>query len=157
MAWGQAPSFVCIKINVPRGTVELLLKTHHTRAATGRRVVESYGLSIQIVTGPSFVRSTAISAPNAPVNVGTPSSLHDSARCSICDSARVGELALPKLGRRPFFISALSVNWDTSSKLPPVSSRLLFIFPSSSLKSRSRQSRLAQADKSGVSLSNNRN
>src|SRR5262249_53157400 len=52
--------------------------------------------------------------------------------------ASSGGAAFPKLGRLPFAVSAMSVNWETTSTAPPASSTDRSNLPSAPAKTRSR-------------------
>src|SRR5690606_6427249 len=89
------------------------------------------------VTGPSLTRLTTIWAPKRPVST-LPGSCRPQASTSWLNtrSASAGGAAVLKLGRIPESVSAASVNWLTSSRPPPESSRERFILPASSAKTR---------------------
>ena len=86
--------------------------------------------SIQIVTGPSLISDTCMSAPKRPVATLRPSS------CSSRNTNRSkrgreisGGAARLHDGRFPFFTEAKRVNWLTASTSPATSSTLRFITP----------------------------
>ena len=91
------------------------------------------------MTGPSFTSSTAIRAPKTPVSTVDAELAQRGAEPLV---ERLGQLGparrREKLGRLPFAVSAISVNWLTTSAAPPVSSSERSNFPSSFSKIRSR-------------------
>src|SRR5262249_12956186 len=84
-----------------------------------------------IVTGPSFTSSTGMRAPKRPVSTWIPSSRRAVAKRSYRRSAVSGRAAREKLGRLPLAVSAMSVNWLTTSAELPVSRSDRSNFPSS--------------------------
>ena len=70
------------------------------------------------MTGPSFTSSTCIRAPKTPVSIGTPSARRAAQNASKSGSASPGGAASEKLGRLPFVVSAISVNWLTTRAAP---------------------------------------
>src|SRR2546421_820389 len=91
-----------------------------------------------MVTGPSLTSSSSIFAPKTPRPTGTPRASSSSQNRSYTGSASSGGAASAKLGRLPFAVSARSVNWETTSASPPVSSTLRSNRPAASGKTRSR-------------------
>ena len=89
-----------------------------------------------MVTGPSLCISTSISAPNSPVCTFTPLAAVMALNSSYRREASPGSAAPLKLGRLPWRQEAYSVNCDMESTLPPTSSKLKFILPASSSKTR---------------------
>ena len=77
-------------------------------------------------------------APKTPVSTGTPRSRSAAQKLSTSGSASSGAAASAKLGRFPLCVSAISVNWLTTSAAPPVSSSERSKRPSSFSKTRSR-------------------
>src|SRR5207244_13231635 len=75
-------------------------------------------VSSTTVTGPSFTSSTSILAPKTPFSTGTPCPRNSAQKRSYRGSASSGGAASAKLGRFPFAVSALSVNWDTTRAAP---------------------------------------
>src|SRR5207248_2647848 len=91
-----------------------------------------------IVTGPSLISSTAMRAPKTPVATATPRSRSAAQNASQSGSDSSGLAASPKLGRLPFAVWAMRVNWLTTSASPPTSSSERSKRPSSFSKIRSR-------------------
>src|SRR5688500_2777160 len=90
------------------------------------------------VTGPWFVSSTAMRAPKTPRARLRPRLASSAQNASYSASAWSGDAASVKLGRLPLRVSAISVNWLTTSASPPTSSRLQSNLPASSSKLRRR-------------------
>ena len=110
---------------------------------------------MKMVTGPSLIRETCISAPNSPLST-LPSSKDASSflNSSYRGMARSGLAARMKEGLFPFRVEACSVNWLTTNALPPTSLTERFIFPSASEKMRMAAALLAsQRTSSSVSSS----
>ena len=72
-------------------------------------------ISRMSVTGPSLTRLTFMSAPNTPVCTRAPSSRSAAATASTSGSATGPGAAACQVGRRPFRVSAYSVNWLITS------------------------------------------
>ena len=111
--------------------------------------------SMKMVTGPSLIRETCISAPNSPLST-LPSSKDANSflNSSYRGMARSGLAARMKEGLFPFRVEACSVNWLTTNTLPLTSLTERFIFPSASEKMRMAAALLAsQRTSSSVSAS----
>src|SRR5271157_2307800 len=93
--------------------------------------------SNQMVTGPSFWRSTSMWAPKDPVWVGTPWEARRAVKRSTRGAATSGGAASEKEGRRPLRASPYRVNCETTRADPPTSSRDRLNLPAESSKMRS--------------------
>ena len=71
--------------------------------------------------GPSFTRSTSICAPNTPRPTRMPRVSNALANDSTRSAATAGSAAAVHDGRRPFRVSAYSVNCETTSASPSTS------------------------------------
>lgn len=87
-------------------------------------------VSTLIVTGPSLIKLTCISAPNTPVCICLPMSwLNCCIICSYNSIACSGRAAWINEGRLPLAVLAWSVNWLTNNIFPSISLMLWFILP----------------------------
>ena len=67
-------------------------------------------MSRLMVTGPSLVKVTCMSAPKRPVETGAPRLVNASATASMIGSATEPGAAGSQVGRRPLRVSAYNVN-----------------------------------------------
>ena len=122
-----------------RFTVPRSVRSSRPRISQSLLQTAALVASSTIVTGPSLASSSRMRAPKTPVSTGTaraPRAAAEGLVEQLCDLGLRG--VARSSGGCPCVVSAMSVNWLTTSAAPPVSRRLRSNFPSSFSKMRRR-------------------